>query len=144
MTTKNHWDDVYGRKRADEVSWFRPHLDISLDFIRTAALPHDARIVDVGGGASTLVDDLLALGYTNLAVADIAESAIEVSRERLGSRAKDVDWIVGDITSSLIPPSSVDFWHDRAVFHFLVNENTRAAYISQVARSVKGGGRVMV
>jgi ubiquinone/menaquinone biosynthesis C-methylase UbiE len=144
VTTKTHWNDVYGRKRAEEVSWFRPHLDISLGFIRAARLDRDARIVDVGGGASTFVDDLLALGHTNVAVADIAESALEVAKRRLGPRARDVDWLVGDVTSTLLPPASVDFWHDRAVFHFLVNEDSRAAYLRQVRRSVKPGGHVLV
>lgn len=140
MDPQAHWEEVYRRKRADEVSWYRPHLERSLAFIRSGHPPHDARIVDIGGGASTLVDDLLADGFRNLAVVDLAEAALAVARARLGSRAADVDWIAGDVTTPLFADASVDVWHDRAVFHFLTDVATRAAYLAQVHRSVKPGG----
>lgn len=139
-----HWRAVYAQKAANQVSWFRPHLERSLDFIRSAKLPKDARIVDVGGGASTLVDDLLLDGYSNLAVIDLADSALDTARERLGDRADAVDWIVGDVTTPLLSEESVDFWHDRAVFHFLTEADARQAYLEQVARCVKPGGQVLV
>jgi len=139
-----HWRAVYARKAADQVSWYRPHLDRSLEFIRQSGLAPDARIVDVGGGASTLVDDLLDRGYRNLAVIDLADTALQVARDRLGSRAALVDWIVGDVTTPLLADASVDFWHDRAVFHFLTEEAARRAYLAQVVRCVKPGGRVLV
>jgi SAM-dependent methyltransferase len=104
----------------------------------------DTRIVDIGGGASTLVDDLLAGGYPNLAVVDLAEPALAVARERLGERGAGVDWIVGDVTTELLSERSVDMWHDRAVFHFLTEEVSRAGYLSQVTRCVKPGGHVLV
>ena len=144
MSTQDHWQHVYEQKRPDEVSWYQPHLARSLAFIRAAGLAPGARIVDVGGGASTLVDDLLAEGYRNLAVVDLADAALAAARARLGDRAGQVDWIVGDVTKPLLPEASVDFWHDRAVFHFLTEVDARAAYLAQVARTVKPGGHVLV
>jgi SAM-dependent methyltransferase len=144
MDRSGHWQDVYERKQPDEVSWFRPHLELSLGFLREAGLPGDARIVDVGGGASTFVDDLLDDGRSNLAVIDIAPAALAAARARLGERGDGVDWIVGDVTGPLLPEASVDFWHDRAVFHFLVDDEARAAYVRQVDRAVRPGGHVLV
>lgn len=144
MSTKEHWQRVYSSKAPNEVSWYRPHLERSIAFIRAGHLDLDARIVDVGGGASTLVDDLLDLGYRNLAVVDLADSALATARARLGARASAVDWIAGDVTSALLPVQSVDFWHDRAVFHFLTDVEARAAYLAQVLRCVKPGGHVLV
>ena len=144
MEGKQHWEAVYSQKSSDKVSWYRPHLDRSLEFIQSCGMQHDARIVDVGGGASTLVDDLMVAGYTNLAVIDVAEAALEVAKDRLGERASTVDWIVGDVTADLLPARSTDFWHDRAVFHFLTEETARPAYLAQVMRCVKPGGHVLV
>jgi ubiquinone/menaquinone biosynthesis C-methylase UbiE len=142
--SKDHWQSVYEQKASEEVSWYRPHLERSMAFIRSSGLALDARIVDVGGGASTLADDLLAAGYQNLAVIDVAQSALQTAQDRLGSSASNVDWIVGDVTTPLLSNASVDFWHDRAVFHFLTDESARSAYLAEVARCVKPGGRVMV
>lgn len=144
MRDQEHWQRVYSSKSSDAVSWYRPHLDKSLRFIREAGLLLDARIIDVGGGASTLVDDLLKDGHRNLAVVDLADSALAEVRARLGDRAPQVDWIVGDVTTELHPQHSVDFWHDRAVFHFLVDDAARSAYLAQVMRAVKPGGHVLV
>ena len=144
MGGKEHWQAVYSQKAPDEVSWYRPHLDRSLAFIRSCGMTPDSRIVDVGGGASTLVDDLLAEGYDDLAVIDLADAALAVARERLGDRAAMVDWVVGDVTTELLPECSVDMWHDRAVFHFLTEESARSAYLGQVMRCVKPGGYVLV
>lgn len=144
MERQAHWQAVYAQKKPDEVSWYQPHLARSLDFIRSCDLPPEARIVDVGGGASTLVDDLLDLGYRDVAVIDLAAAALDAARDRLGARAASVDWVVGDVTTPLLPAGSVDFWHDRAVFHFLVGDDARAAYLAQVAPCVKPGGHVLV
>lgn len=144
MSGREHWQNIYSRKAPGEVSWYRPHLDKSLELIRSRQLEPDVRIVDVGGGASTLVDDLLDAGYRNVAVIDLADAALEVARERLGERAAWVDWIVGDVTTELLPERSVDFWHDRAVFHFLTQADARAAYLAQVIRAVQPGGHVLV
>ncbi len=142
--SEDHWQSVYETKSSDAVSWYRPHLEHSLGFIQRSGLGAEARIVDVGGGASTLVDDLLRAGHRNLAVIDLAGAALQTARERLGEGADAVDWIVGDVTTDLLPDNSVDFWHDRAVFHFLTDEAARAAYLGQVARCVKPGGHVLV
>src|SRR5574339_668969 len=113
MQPRQHWEDVYERKRPDEVSWYRPHLEQSLRFIDEARLSPDAAIIDVGGGASTLVDDLLARGYHDVTVLDLSETAITKAKARLGSRAAQVTWIVGDITRVELPEHRYDFWHDR-------------------------------
>lgn len=144
MANQAHWQNVYSRKSPVEVSWYRPHLERSLEFIRSCHLESDARIVDIGGGASTLVDDLIADGFRNLAVIDLAEAALSAARQRLGEGAAWVDWVVGDATTSLLAEQSVDFWHDRAVFHFLTEADARAAYVAQVMRVVKPGGYVLI
>ena len=144
MDPRSHWDHVYQTKKSDEVSWFRRHLDISLDSIRRAAPRHDATIIDVGGGESTLVDDLVADGYRNVDVLDISPIALEVARQRLGANAGKVRWICGDVTTHAFPAAKYDVWHDRAVFHFLTDAAARAAYVRQVARAVRIGGHVIV
>jgi ubiquinone/menaquinone biosynthesis C-methylase UbiE len=144
MTEQTHWEDVYARKAADAVSWYRPHLERSLALIDAAGLARDASIVDVGGGASTLVDDLLDRGYTNLTVLDLSAKALDVARERLGDRASAVRWIVGDATVAALPDGSVDFWHDRAVFHFLRDEDARRRYVATAQRALKPGARIVV
>jgi ubiquinone/menaquinone biosynthesis C-methylase UbiE len=144
MTKREHWENVYRTKRESDVSWYRPHLDLSLDFIlRTGAGP-DAHILDVGGGASTLVDDLLARGFRHVTVVDIAEAALEAAKQRLGDRAREVEWRQGDIVTLDLPSESIDVWHDRAVFHFLTNEADRKAYIDRVCCAVKSGGHVVL
>lgn len=136
---ETHWQQVYSTKDSQGVSWYRPHLDRSLAFIRSRELPKDARIVDVGGGAATLVDDLLADGFTNLAVIDLSSEALRVAQERLGAAADSVDWIAGDVTEPLLAERSVDLWHDRAVLHFLTSEDGRQAYRAQLLRALKPG-----
>lgn len=144
MSGQSHWETVYRTKAPDQVSWYSPHLERSLAFIEAAALPRDAAILDVGGGASTLVDDLLDRGFTDLSVLDLASAAIERAKARLGVRAELVKWLVGDVTELVLPERSVDFWHDRAVFHFLREEEARRRYVASVRRAVKPGGHVLV
>lgn len=144
MSEQSHWDDVYGRKAADAVSWFRPHLERSLAFIEGAGLARDAAIVDVGGGASTLVDDLLDRGYTHVSVLDLSASAIAAAQRRLGARAAKVRWEVADITRATMAPASVDLWHDRAVFHFLRDDDARRRYVELARRALKPGGHIVV
>ena len=139
-----HWNRVYATKAVDAVSWYASHLESSLRLIRESAADRDARIIDVGGGASTLVDDLLADGYRAVSVLDLADEALRAARERLGDRANEVTWITGDVTRVTLPERSIDVWHDRAVFHFLTDPADRARYVANVARSVKPGGRVIV
>jgi len=144
MDTKSHWDKVYTTKAPDAVSWYRKHLETSLALIERAADARSASIIDVGGGESTLVDDLLLRGYTNITILDISQAAIDVTKSRLGLPAEQVHWLVADITKVELEPRAYDVWHDRAVFHFLTAPEQRTAYVRQVARSVKGGGHVIV
>lgn len=141
---REHWDTVYQRKAPGDVSWYRPHLERSLRFIEDAGLAKDAAIIDVGGGASTLVDDLIDRGYRNLTVLDLSARAIAQAQTRLGDRARQVDWRVGDVTSIVLPEHHFDFWHDRAVFHFLTDADLRAAYVANVRRALKPNGHVLV
>lgn len=140
---RQHWESVYSSKAADQVGWFQPHAASSLRLIEGCA-DRDAHIIDVGGGASVLVDDLLDAGYRNLSVLDLAESALAASRARLGARAASVQWIAADITRADLPAARYDVWHDRAVFHFLTDAADRARYVAQVLKSVKPGGHVIV
>jgi 2-polyprenyl-3-methyl-5-hydroxy-6-metoxy-1,4-benzoquinol methylase len=144
MDPKRHWESVYGSKEPEAVSWYRPHLEISLALIERAAAGHSASIIDVGGGESTLVDDLLARGYQNITVLDISQTAIDVTKKRLGLAAVQIHWLVADITEAQLEPGAYDVWHDRAVFHFLTATDQRAAYVRQVAHAVKSGGHVII
>jgi len=144
MDARSHWENVYASKAPDAVSWYRPHLETSVELIEKVAKAHSTSIIDVGGGESTLVDDLLAHEYSNLSVLDVSPTAIEVTKRRLGHAAERVHWIIGDITNTELSPSSYDLWHDRAVFHFLRSVNERAAYVRQVAKAVRPGGHVLV
>jgi SAM-dependent methyltransferase len=144
MDKQSHWESIYTRKAPDQVSWYRPHLETSLALVEQAAQERSARIIDVGGGESTLVDDLLALGYSNITVLDISATAIEANRKRLGKAAELVHWLVADITRVELEPAVYDVWHDRAVFHFLTAAGDRAAYVRQVAGAVRRGGHVIV
>ena len=144
MDSKSHWERVYQTKRADEVSWYRPHLEISLELIAQAAPTSDAHIIDIGGGESTLIDDLLARDYCNLSVLDISATALTVAEQRLGTDAAKVAWLCGDVTNYGFRSHQYDVWHDRAVFHFLTQVEERAAYVRQVVRAVKPGGHVIV
>ena len=144
MTNREHWDGIYGRKAADQVSWYRPHLEHSIGFIEDACVASDRGIIDVGGGSSTLVDDLLARGYRNVTVLDLSSTAIDVAKARLGARASEVHWIIGDITRVELPAHAYDFWHDRAVFHFLRDAEDRRRYVAAVQRALKPGGHVLV
>ena len=141
---REHWDRVYQSKRPTEVSWYRPHLDTSLAFIEQAASDRAAAIIDVGGGESTLVDDLLVRGYTDVTILDLSQTALDVTRERLGFRGARIHWLCGDATTVELPEARYDVWHDRAVFHFLTTTSARLAYVGQVARAVRPGGHVIV
>lgn len=144
MQSKDHWETVYSTKASDAVSWFQPHADFSVGLIKATGAGHEASIIDVGGGASTLVDDLLANGYTDLTVLDLSASALAAARNRLGAKAANVRWIEADITKADLPGHQFDIWHDRAVFHFLTTPEDRAAYVRTVFHSVKPGGHVIV
>jgi SAM-dependent methyltransferase len=144
MDAQSHWQNIYAKKAADAVSWYRPHLETSIELIERAAPVHAASIIDIGGGESTLVDDLLARGYQNISVLDISETAVDVNKRRLGAASEHVRWIVADISKTRLESCAYDVWHDRAVFHFLTGSEERVAYVRQVANAVKPGGHVIV
>ena len=144
MDVKRHWENIYASKSPTAVSWYRAHLETSLALIERATDVRTASIIDIGGGESTLVDDLLARGCKNITVLDVSEKAIEVTKSRLGAAAEEVRWLAADIEAARLPPRSYDVWHDRAVFHFLTTPEKRLAYVRQTARAVKPGGHVIV
>ena len=144
MNSKTHWEAVYTSKAPDAVSWYRAHLETSLALIERAAHACSTSIIDVGGGESTLVDDLLVRGYTELTILDVSQTAVDFTKKRLGSAADRVKWIVADIAEVELLPGAYDLWHDRAVFHFLTTTAQRIAYVRQVAKAVKPGGHVIV
>ena len=145
MTDKQqHWDTVYRTKAPDAVSWYRQHLDTSLALIERAAPDRAAAVLDVGGGASTLVDDLLARGYRDLSVLDISAEALNVARERLGEAADRATWLAADLLDAPLQQARYDLWHDRAVFHFLTEAEQRARYLLQLTRALKPGGHAIL
>lgn len=144
MDQKEHWEHIYKTKSPAEVSWFQPEPALSLDMIRSVAPDLEASIIDVGGGASTLVDGLLRGGYSRITVLDLSGEALERSRTRLGAAAESVSWRTADILSDEFPEATFDVWHDRAVFHFLTDPSSRKRYVEQVGRAVKRGGFVLV
>lgn len=141
---KEHWESVYQKKADQEVSWFRHHLDSSLQIILNTGIEKDSAVIDVGGGSSTLVDDLLDHGFVDLTVLDISGAALTRSKDRLGRKAKSIEWLEADITSVDLAENRYDVWHDRAVFHFLTDENDRRDYVERVVRSLKPGGHAIV
>jgi len=137
--SKDHWEHVYTTKAADAVSWFQQEPTLSLDMIAAAGVPPDAAIVDIGGGASLLVDRLLDRGFTRLTILDVSESALALTKARLGFRVASVAWLVQDATSWEPPPGTFMLWHDRAVFHFLVDEADRHGYLRALDRGLAPG-----
>ena len=142
MSTSNrrqHWETIYKTKALNELGWFQPTPETSLDLIAQFKLPKTAKIIDIGGGDSFLVDYLLELGYTNISVLDISATALERAKQRLGKQAKQVTWILADITS-FKPTGKYDFWHDRAAFHFLTSEVEISHYLHTVQQSLNVNG----
>ena len=144
MPSKDHWERVYSTKPTDAVSWFQAHAEHSVRLIRGTGVARSAALIDVGGGASTLVDDLLADGYGAITVLDLSAAALAAAKTRLGAAAQKVNWLEGDITKIALPPHAFDVWHDRAVFHFLTDKGDRQAYVEAVLHAVKPGGHVIV
>jgi 2-polyprenyl-3-methyl-5-hydroxy-6-metoxy-1,4-benzoquinol methylase len=144
MDVKTHWEMVYKTKAPDTVSWYLPHLETSLALIERTGASLSSSIIDVGGGESTLADDLVSRGYQKVTVLDISETAINVSKQRMGEAADQVHWLVADVLAAELDLLAYDVWHDRAVYHFLTTMEQRIAYVQNVARSVKRGGHVIV
>ena len=141
---KSHWEKVYQSKKPTEVSWFQPHLALSLEMVLRAGLDRNSKVIDVGGGASTLVDDLLNDGYKCVTVLDMSQEALNVSKQRLAGQSKNVVWIEGDITTVDLPERHYDLWHDRAVFHFLTSSDDRYKYVAKLTKALKPGGHVII
>lgn len=142
---EQHWQHVYETKDARQVSWFRPHLERSLELIeRATGGDRSAAIIDVGGGASTLADDLVERGFGNITVMDISIRALELAQARMGAAAKAVRWVSGDVVRTEFAERSFDLWHDRAVFHFLTDAEDRNRYVKNVARSLRPDGHAII
>lgn len=142
MATAEHWDAVWADRDPDSVTWFQATPARSLDLITSVSGPDEA-VVDVGGGASRLVDHLLDRGYEHVTVVDLAESALAASRARLGARSDGVTWLAGDVLTIDLG-REISVWHDRAVFHFLTEPSQRAAYVARVRATLRGGGHVVI
>lgn len=136
---KKHWENIYQTTQLDKVSWFQPMPETSLDFFKEFNVPTTAKIIDIGGGDSLLVDHLLDLGYQDITVLDISEAAIDRARQRLGDKANKVDWIVAD-AASFKPVEKYDFWHDRAAFHFLTQDQDISSYLETAQKSIQTNG----
>lgn len=143
INRKQHWESIYQTKQLNEVSWYQPTPKTSLDFFEQFNIPTTAKIIDVGGGDSFLVDNLLDLGYQDITVVDISETALEKAKQRLREKAKKVKWIVADAVN-FKPTEKYDFWHDRATFHFLIQEEEIEDYLSSVRKSLKHSGVVVI
>lgn len=140
---KNHWEDMYTKKMPTEVSWYQIEPTVSLDLIKSTRIDRASKIIDIGGGASVLVDKLLDRGFQDLTVLDISPKSLSYAKERLGDRAAHVSWIEADVTE-FDPPQKYDLWHDRAVFHFLTEENDRKKYVQNMDKALKPGGHVII
>jgi trans-aconitate methyltransferase len=140
---KSHWESVYSSKSAQETSWYQLEPRISLDWIEKTGVDKGQAIIDVGGGASVLVDFLLNQGYSDLTVMDISAAALKQARQRLDQKASAVDWIEADVTE-FVPRKSFDVWHDRAVFHFLTEKKDRTRYLHALNEALKPGGWVIM
>lgn len=144
MLSKAHWESVYNSKSSNAVSWFQEHAETSLAFIHASNLAKSAAIIDIGGGASTLVDDLFHLGFQKLSVLDLSSAALATAKERLGKSANAITWIEADITEANLPTQAFDLWHDRAAFHFLTIDKKRHAYKRKLLQALKPKGQLIV
>lgn len=144
MCQPDHWDKIYSAMPPDKLGWYKPHLETSLAWIQELGLSRQAQLIDVGGGASTLVDDLLDDEYQNVTVIDLSPKALTVVKDRLGKGADSVNWLQGDITSVKLPEHHYNVWHDRAVFHFLVSPEQRQRYRDNLLQALKPGGHLII
>ena len=143
LDAKNHWEELYHSTSPGKVSWYQENPATSLGFIEKTGLPKEAPILDVGSGASTLVDQLLLRGYRNLALLDVSTKALLLTRQRLGGKATDVAWHHGDVTRYSLP-EQYSLWHDRAAFHFLVDPSDRRAYVTSLRQGLRPQGHLIL
>jgi len=144
MNRREHWEQVYSSKPPERLGWYKPRLRTSLDWITDLSLDTNAPIIDVGGGASTLVDDLLERGYSALTVLDLAAPALDLIKARLGTRGAAVTWLCGDVTRIELGENAFELWHDRAVFHFLTDAEDRARYRETLCKALRPGGYLII
>jgi ubiquinone/menaquinone biosynthesis C-methylase UbiE len=144
VNSKTHWEHIYETKAPTQVSWYQTHAQLSFQFIQRTGIQPTDHIIDVGGGTSPLVDDLLAAGFQHVTVLDISAAALDLARQRLGARATKVNWLEADITQADLSAQIYAVWHDRAVFHFLTQADDRQRYVQQVQHAVKSGGHVII
>ena len=144
MNQKDHWQQVYSSRQAENLGWYKQHLATSLSWIQALNLAPEDHVIDIGGGASTLVDDLLEMGYRSITVLDISENAIATARLRLANKADQVTWLEGDITSIDLPTRDYELWHDRAVFHFLTEPEQQRMYRDNLLKALKPGGHLII
>lgn len=142
MNNKTHWERIYQTKAPTQVSWYQEHSSQSLQFIANTGINKTAQIIDVGGGPSALIGDLLENGYQHITVLDISAAALGAAQHRLGGRAQEVTWLEADILQIDLPHHQYDLWHDRAVFHFLTDAKDRGRYVDVVKNAVKPGGHI--
>ncbi|MBK9256914.1 MAG: methyltransferase domain-containing protein [Saprospiraceae bacterium] len=140
---KKHWENIYQTKELKDVSWFQPTPETSLDFFKQFNVPATAKVIDIGGGDSFLVDHLLDLGYQDISVLDISAAAIDRAKLRLGDKAKNVKWIVTDV-ATFKPTEKYDFWHDRAAFHFLTDEQEITNYLETAHQNINPTGVMVI
>jgi len=143
MQSVDHWDEVYETKRSTRVSWYQPSPEPTLKALDRLSIAPSTSLIDVGGGASNLVDALLERGWSDLSVLDIAAPALEIARQRLGPAAAHIQWTVADIATWL-PDRTYDVWHDRAVFHFLTGADERQGYRRALLAGTATGGLVII
>ena len=143
LDRKKHWENIYQTKDLKDVSWYQPTPTTSLDFLKHFNIPTTAKIIDIGGGDSFLVDHLLDLGYTDLTVLDISAASLDRAKQRLGDRSTKVKWIVAD-AATFKQTEQYDFWHDRAAFHFLTQEQEITNYIDTIQKSIKPTGILVI
>lgn len=144
MTSKEHWERIYREQSVQDLSWHQAHADRSLHLIAASGAARDAAIIDVGGGASSLAADLLARGYTNLWVLDVSATALAAARHAMGAAAAQVTWVEADACTAAVPANHFAVWHDRAVFHFLIDPAQRAAYVARALAAVSPGGHLII
>ena len=144
MDLKTHWEGIYSTKDTVQVSWYQRHPTMSLELIRSTGVEKIAQIIDIGGGASMLVDNLLAEGFQRLTVLDLSAAALQVAQQRLGAHAAAITWLEADITQAMLPVQHYDLWHDRAVFHFLTDANDRRRYLDAARQAIKPGGHMIM
>jgi len=144
MNEAEHWEEIYSTKPVTQVGWYAPHLENSMKWIAELNLAADDPIIDVGGGASTLIDDLLQLDHRKLTYLDLSQRAIQLTKERLGKPSSAITWLCGDVTKIELPSKYYCLWHDRAVFHFLIEPEVQQIYRDSILKALKIGGYFLI